>query len=62
MFSAVILPVKRIVRWPNSSLVRGENPRHRFKRTQHIPDVLPFVIRRYVTSEESSDFETGTLS
>ena len=58
MYSVITLLVKRIVRRPNSFSGPGENPRHRFSLPPQIPDILPFVIRRYGTNEESNDSRT----
>jgi hypothetical protein len=61
MYSVIILLVKRIVRRPNSFLVRGGNLRHRFSLLRQIPDVLPFVTSHYETNEESNDSGRETL-
>src|ERR1035438_3325836 len=61
MYSVITLLVKKIVRQLNSFLVRGRNHRHRFSLPRQIPDVLPFVIRRYATNEESNDSGRETL-
>src|ERR1035437_10165084 len=62
MYSVITLLVKRIVRRPNSFSVLGGNHRHRFNLSRHKRDVLPFVIRRYATNEQSNDSGTETLS
>jgi len=55
MYSVKLLLVKRNVRRPSRFLVRGRNLRHRLQLPLHKRDVLPFVIRRYATNEESND-------
>jgi len=62
MYSVIILLVKRIVRRPHSFSVRGENPQHRFSLPRQKQDILPFVIRRYGTNDESSGSRTEKLS